>query len=68
MNTAALITAILASFVQYGPQLVVSITNLIHGNPQTTTETDAEYIARIQGLIDKTAADTTATDNQVIGS
>lgn len=68
MDYTPLIVAILAAFSQYGPALVKSITDLVHGNPQQQGETDEAYIARIKTQIDTKAVDTTTTDNQVINS
>jgi hypothetical protein len=66
MDYTALITLLIQAGAQYGPALVKSIADLIHGNPQQQGETDAAYIARISAQIDAKAADTTAQDESVI--
>lgn len=60
-----LIFGILSAFGQYGPGLVKSITDLVHGNPQQVSEDDAAYVARIGNMIDQKAADTAALDSVV---
>lgn len=62
MNTAQLILGIVQAFAQFGPGLVKSATDLIHGNPKLDKETDEEYVARINAMIDAKAADTAAQD------
>ncbi len=68
MDYTNLILSILQTFGQYGPALVKSITDLIHGNPQQANETDDAYVARLNAMIVTKAEDTTTTDNQVINS
>jgi hypothetical protein len=66
MDYAALIGALLQAFGTFGPGLVKSIVNLMHGNPQQQGETDEAYTTRIQALVVSTGADTTAVDNSII--
>lgn len=66
MDYTKLILAVLGAFSEYGPTLVKSVTDLIHGNPQQPGERDAAYVARIDAEIDAKAADTTAADQSVI--
>lgn len=65
MDYSSLIAAVLSTFLIYGPGLVKSVTDLIHGNPQRPGETDEEYVARINAMIDAKAADTAAVDAEI---
>jgi hypothetical protein len=62
-----LITLLLGAAAKYGPGLVKNVSDLIHGNPQQQGETDDDYIARINGLIDTKLADAEAKDKEVEG-
>lgn len=65
MDYTQLILGIIQAFGQYGPGLVKSVTDLIHGNPQVAGETDEQYVIRIQTLIDQKAAETSTLDAEV---
>ena len=60
-----LVTILLGLGAQFGPQLVKDIANLIHGNPKTATESDAEYVARIGAQIDADAANISAQNDAI---
>ena len=51
-----------------GPALVKSITDLIHGNPQQSGETDDAYIARLNAAIDAKLADADKNYQTVINA
>lgn len=46
----SLLVSILPLIIQYGPQMVKDVVDLIHGNPQQQGETDDAYIARLKTL------------------
>lgn len=62
MEYVALIAAILPLISKYGPTLVGNVNELIKGNPQKAGETDDQYIARINGLIEVKLADAEIKD------
>lgn len=63
----ALILALVQLGIQFTPVVVKDVANLIHGNPKTAAETDAEYVARIGGQIDQDAANIAAQDKAIQG-
>ena len=65
MEYVALIAAILPLISKYGPTLVGNVNELIRGNPQKTGETDDQYIARINSLIDVKLADAEQKDKAI---
>ena len=67
MTTAQLIAFLLGLSAQFGPTLVKDIANLIHGNPKLATESDADYIARIGGLIDANTQNVIDQDKAIQG-
>lgn len=67
MNIAQLIIALLQAAATYGPELVHTVAELIHGNPKQQDETDEAYITRLNGLIDAKLADAEAKDKKVEG-
>jgi hypothetical protein len=68
MDYTNLIAILLPLFAQYGPQVVKSVADLIHGNPRQTGETDAAYVARINTSIDAKLAEASANDAKVAGA
>lgn len=56
-----LIAQLILLGIQFGPELVKDVANLIHGNPKNADESDAEYIARLQSQV---AQNTTSVDQQ----
>jgi hypothetical protein len=67
MTTAQLIAFLFGLAAQYGPTLVKDIANLIHGNPKLPTETDADYVARIGGMIDANTQNVIDQDKAIQG-
>lgn len=65
MNTAELIALLLQIFAKYSPELVRQVSDLIHGNPQQSGETDDQYIARINTQITATLDEAAAKDADV---
>lgn len=61
----SLILALIQLGVQFTPVLVKDVANLIHGNPKTTTETDADYVARIGRQIDTNTQNVVDQDAQI---
>ena len=60
-----LVTILIGLTAQFGPTLVRDIANLIHGNPPTPGESDADYIARIGRQIDTNTANVIAQDAEI---
>lgn len=62
-----LVTILIGLTAQFGPTLVKDIANLIHGNPKTAAETDADYIARIGRQIDTNTQNVIDQDKAIQG-
>lgn len=62
---AALLISLGPAIAQYGPEFVKGFIDLVHGNPQNTGESDADYITRTNGLIDAKLLDAETKDAQI---
>lgn len=60
-----LLLALLPMLIQYGPQLVKDVVDLVHGNPQQQGESDEAYIARLNDLTNQNILSTLSQDKQV---
>lgn len=60
-----LILTLIQLGIQFTPTAVRDIANLLHGNPKTATESEAEYMARIGGLIDANTANIEAQNAEI---
>lgn len=65
MDYTQLIASLLPLLLQYGPELVKSVSALIHQNPQTAGETDEAYIARLNVMITANLNDAAKNDAAV---
>lgn len=65
MNIAQLIAILLPLLAQVTPQLIKDVIDTIRGNPQNNGETDDEYIARINGIIDDNTARVIQQDEEI---
>jgi hypothetical protein len=67
VTTAQLIAFLIGLGAQYGPGLVKDIANLIHGNPPTPGESDADYASRIGRQIDTNTQNVIDQDKAIQG-
>lgn len=63
-----LIAGLIPLIAQFGPKLVHDITDLIHGTPQQSGDTEDAYIARINAMISAKLDEAAKLDAEVEGT
>lgn len=61
----ALVIALIQLGAQFTPVVVKDVAALIHGNPKTVGESDADYVARLGQQIDQNTANVEAQDAEI---